>query len=162
MTNEPNEVVCQRQDQFADMYPEFAPAPIVVKCDKPAVALWTDQPGGDSMVVCADHAGEMLAYCAKHKEGFIVRLLGQRDYEQFRAGEAYANRQHLNEDIAMRAFHEGLLASGLHTPEHSPELFDVGWEWTLMHRIVAIVTAAEERMELQEQALYEAEQHRAL
>jgi len=157
MTNQP-EVVCQRVDSFTDMYPEFAPAPIIVRCERPAVVLWTDQPGGDSMVVCTEHAGEMLAYCAQHQEGFAVRLLGQRDREQFIAGEAYARQQHLDEDTALRACHEGTLAAGLHTPEHSPEMFDVGWEWELSRRVSAIVFAAEERMELQEQALYEQEQ----
>jgi len=157
MTDQP-EVTCQRQDIHDDMYPEFAPVALTDQCAKPALMLWTDQPGGDSMVVCADHALEMLTYCAEHNEAFAVRLLGQRDREQYLAGQSYARQQHLDEDLAMRAHYEGTLEAGLHTPQHSPELFDVGWEWELSARIAAIVYAADERMQLQEQALYEQDQ----
>lgn len=32
---------CQHEDYYDDMYPEFAPEPIVVRCDQVATHCWT-------------------------------------------------------------------------------------------------------------------------
>jgi hypothetical protein len=145
-------------DSHDEMHPEFAREPVItVPCTKEAVLLWSDggPDWGDPMVVCSDHGLEMMTYAAKHEEAFQMRLLGEKDRREFRAGAAYAVHTDITEQTAMMAYHEDWLAAGFGTPDNSSVLFDCGWEWTMIKRINAIVHDSEVRMELEEQAQYE-------
>ena len=150
-------VICQRRDTHDDMYPEFAPEPITMVCTNEAQLLWSDAgpDWGDPMVVCTHHGLEMMTYAADHQEAFRMRLLGEKDRREYRAGVSYASYTDITEQMAMAAMHDDWLAAGLCTPDHSSVLFDCGWQWRTVERIVAICQEAEVRMEMEEQAQYE-------
>jgi len=142
MSDTERAVLCQREDEFDDMYPEFAPEPIIVKCERSATVLWEDDgdPEGEyvhghAMCVCTEHAFEMMQYTLAHGEDFSCRALSQHDRDLFMAGTAFAEAQELSFHIAEIAYHEGFVEAGLATPEFSPQMFIVGWEWAMAKRV---------------------------
>jgi hypothetical protein len=162
MTEQGTLVVCQREDEFADMYPEFAPEPIVVRCERSATVLWEDDGDpegqyehGHAMVVCTEHAFEMMQYMLAHGEDFSCRALTVEDRNMFLAGAEFAEAQALSFRAAELAYHEGFAEAGLATPEMSPQLFDVGWEWAMAKRVQLLLgdeEAAEEARQEREDA----------
>jgi len=145
-------VMCQREDEHDDMYPEFAPEPIVVPCPRSATVLWEDDgdPQGEyehghAMVVCTEHAFEMMQYTLAQGEDFSCRALTPEDRNLFMAGAAFAETQELTLRMAEVAYHDDFLVAGLATPEYSPQMFDVGWEWTMARRVQELVNSEEAR-----------------
>jgi len=165
MTEQGAQVVCQREDQHNDMYPEFSPEPIVVRCERSATVLWEDDgdPEGEyvhahAMCVCTEHAFEMMQYTLAHGEDFSCRALTPEDRNLFMAGAAFAEQQELTFRMAELAFHEDFLAAGLATPESSPQMFDVGWEWTMARRVQELMDSEEARWAREEGKDWEEEQ----
>lgn len=141
-------VICQREDHFADMYPEFAPDPIVVKCERPAVVYLEEDAGAlsptpESWVVCQKHALEMVEHCFGESVGFRMRTLTDEDRREYVKGTHHALTTEITDHQALVAAHEGFLEAGLHTPEHSTELFDAGWEWAMAGRVARMVWVEE-------------------
>jgi len=129
-------VKCQRFDEHDDMYPEFAPEPIVVRCEHEATVLWEDdsERGVAGMVVCTHHAIEQMTYTLAHHEEFSIRSLTTTDRKMYLAGQTYAEEQELTQRQALIAYNDCWIEAGLMTPEHSAQLFDIGWEWAMMRR----------------------------
>jgi hypothetical protein len=158
MSEQGPQVTCQREDEFDDMYPEFAPEPIVVRCERSATVLWEDDgdPEGEyehghAMCVCTEHAFEMMQYTLAHGEDFSCRALTIEDRNMFLAGAEFAEAQALSFHIAEIAYHEGFAEAGLATPEFSPQMFDVGWEWAMAKRIQLLMDDEDAREEARQE-----------
>jgi hypothetical protein len=151
------DITCLSVEYHDDMYPEFAPQPIEVACSKPAEVLWVVTEDGytEAMVLCESHAYHRFSHAVESRQPFRMRLLGDTDRRDFRAGESYANFTDIGEHQAQVAHYQGWLEAGFCTPDHSSEVFDIGWEWTMIRRVQTILVAVNERMEMEEQAQYE-------
>jgi len=75
-------------------------------------------------------------------DDFVLRLLTATDRERYQAGVVYATNQPVTMEQATRAVWQGLDEAGLATPEHSPEAFDCGWEFTMTNRVCEMVETA--------------------
>jgi hypothetical protein len=127
---EQDRIMCHRLDLH-----EGIDAP----CAREAQLLWEDDADGyrGAMVVCFLHGMEQMQYCLRHVpvEDFSIRSLTHDDRRMYLAGAHYALNQTVTVSQAMAALNEDWAAAGLSTPENSGHLFDIGWQWTMIHRL---------------------------
>lgn len=132
-------VLCHNVDTHRDMYPEFAPDPIVIACRRPAAALFVwefeDPDGPTSDVLCAEHTFERMTWALQGGRDFVARALRAEDRTEYLAGVAHARNETITDAQFLTASHEGTGEAGLWTPDDSSELFDVGWAWAMTERI---------------------------
>jgi hypothetical protein len=133
-------VICHNVDHHDDMYPEFAPEPIVVACRKPAVALFVwdyeDPEGPTTDVLCSEHTFERMTWALEGGRRFVARALLAEDRDEYLAGRSHA----LAAEVTDGQFRTATLApelgeAGLWTPDNTSELFDVGWAWAMTERV---------------------------
>ena len=127
---------CMDEQWHPDMYPEFAPEGIQVGCDHTATVLV--ERDGEREVVCQLHATARLAEALDAGAAMKLRTIDDTDREHLASGAAYADALELDREQYIWLAHEGLDGNvHVSTPEHSPECFDVGFEWRLMERVAA-------------------------
>jgi len=144
-------VRCHNVDTHPDMAPEFSDGPIVIACRKPAVALFVwdyeDLEGPTSDVLCVEHTIERTMWSFEGGRRFEARTLSANDIADYLAGVAHARSTDVTDGQFLVAANTPMWGeAGLWPPENSPELFDIGWAWTMTERVQAWAREEEEAL----------------
>lgn len=136
------EVVCRFEEHHPDMYPEFAPDPIVIACKERATVFvevsTASDPDRFRTVTCLEHARMILEDVIGDRGQGLARVLGDEDRRQFVTGWNDASAVEMTPRQAMIVCHEDVGAAELATPEYGHELYDLGWELRIEQRAAAI------------------------
>ena len=131
-------IICHFTDYHDDMYPEFAPEPIIESCTNIALCLVEEEDNemhAGGLLVCGAHALQMVTEIIEETGPFTARTLTDHDMAMYRAGVSFARHQPITSRQALIASHEDWAAAGIYPPEHSGQLFTIGWERTLIGRL---------------------------
>lgn len=139
------QVICAHVEYHQDMYPEFAPGPIVVRCTDEAVVVWTD--GGEpewgeeafEVVLCSAHAAKRLAHYAGGTVEFGMYSLTPDHRQLYLDGVRRAETMPLTEDQATAIVYTGIEEAGLLPAEEHADPWLLGYSYTLEWRAAAVV-----------------------
>jgi len=138
-------VICAHVEYYADMYPEFARDPIVIRCEDEAVVVWSDSGEPEwgeeafDVVLCAAHACARLKHYAGGNVSFGMYSLLPEHKALYLAGVRRANVTPMTLEQAVLMSHVGLEEAGLLAREEHADPWDLGYSDAMEARCAALL-----------------------